>query len=396
MIAGVPVESSPHEQRVALVPAVVPTLIKAGLQVLVEPGAGEKAGFPDAAYQEQGARLAPDRNQLFSSADLLLQVQGLTPNSAAQSPDMESFRAGQIVLGLLNPLGAPEAVRALAGKGVTAFALELLPRISRSQSMDALTSMATVSGYKAVLLAAGALTKMYPLMMTAAGTITPARVFVVGAGVAGLQAIATSRRLGAVVQAYDIRPAVKEQVESLGVKFLELKLETGSAEGSGGYASAMDEEFYRRQRELMTRVVAESDVVITTAAIPGRKAPILILKEAVRQMRPGSVIVDLAAESGGNCELTRLGETVVIDGVTIMGPTNLASTIPHHASQMYARNVTSFLQNLVKDGEVHLDLEDEIIRETLLTHQGDVVHPRVRKLLGLDASASSTNERSSS
>ena len=396
MIAGVPVESSPHEQRVALVPAVVPTLIKAGLQVLVEPGAGEKAGFPDAAYQEQGARLAPDRNQLFSSADLLLQVQGLTPNSAAQSPDMESFRAGQIVLGLLNPLGAPEAVRALAGKGVTAFALELLPRISRSQSMDALTSMATVSGYKAVLLAAGALSKMYPLMMTAAGTITPARVFVVGAGVAGLQAIATSRRLGAVVQAYDIRPAVKEQVESLGVKFLELELETKSAEGSGGYASAMDEEFYRRQREMMTRAVAESDVVITTAAIPGRKAPILILKEAVRKMRPGSVIVDLAAESGGNCELTRPGETVGINGVTIMGPTNLASTIPHHASQMYARNVTSFLQNLVKDGEVHLDLEDEIIRETLLTHQGDVVHPRVRKLLGLDASASSTNERSSS
>ena len=396
MIAGVPVESSPHEQRVALVPAVVPTLIKAGLQVLVEPGAGEKAGFPDAAYQEQGARLAPDRNQLFSSADLVLQVQGLTPNSAAQSPDMESFRAGQIVLGLLNPLGAPEAVRALAGKGVTAFALELLPRISRSQSMDALTSMATVSGYKAVLLAAGALSKMYPLMMTAAGTITPARVFVVGAGVAGLQAIATSRRLGAVVQAYDIRPAVKEQVESLGVKFLELELETKAAEGSGGYASAMDEEFYRRQREMMTRAVAESDVVITTAAIPGRKAPMLILKEAVGEMRPGSVIVDLAAESGGNCELTRPGETVGINGVTIMGPTNLASTIPHHASQMYARNVTSFLQNLVKDGEVHLDLEDEIIRETLLTHQGDVVHPRVRELLGLDASASSSNERSSS
>ena len=396
MIAGVAVESSPHEQRVALVPAVVPTLIKVGLQVLVEPGAGEKAGFPDAAYQEQGARLAPDRNQLFSSADLLLQVQGLTPNSFAHSPDMESFRSGQIVLGLLNPLGAPEAVRALAGKGVTAFALELLPRISRSQPMDALTSMATVGGYKAVLLAATALNKMYPLMMTAAGTITPARVFVVGAGVAGLQAIATSRRLGAVVQAYDIRPAVKEQVESLGVKFLELELETGAAEGSGGYASAMDEKFYRRQREMMTRAVAESDVVITTAAVPGSKAPMLILKEAVRQMRPGSVIVDLAAESGGNCELTCQGETVVIDGVTIMGPTNLASTIPHHASQMYARNVTAFLQNLIRDGEVYLNLKDDIIRGTLVAHQGDVVHPRVRKLLGLDASASSTNGRSSS
>ena len=280
--------------------------------------------------------------------------------------------------------------------GVTAFALELLPRIGRAQSMDALTAMATVAGYKAALLAAGALPRIYPMMITAAGTITPARVFVVGAGVAGLQAIATSHRLGAVVQAYDVRPAVKEQVESLGARFLELKLQTEEAEASGGYAQTMGEEFYRRQREMMTQVVAESDVVITTAAIPGSKAPVLVTKEMVNGMRPGSVIVDLAAEGGGNCELTRPGETMEADGVTIMGPLNLPSTIPYNASQMYSRNVTAFLQNLIKDGELRLDRDDPIIRDTLLTHQGEVVNPRVRELLGLPVSTPATDERSSS
>lgn len=396
MIVGVPLESYRHERRVALVPAFVPTLAKAGLEVLVEQGAGENAGFPDAAYEEQGARLAPDRTQLFSSADFLVQVHGLGANPVIGHTDLELLRSGQVLVGLLNPLGAPKAVRELAARGITAFALELLPRISRAQPMDALTSMATVAGYKAVLLAAGALKKMFPMMITAAGTITPARVFVVGAGVAGLQAIATSRRLGAVVQAYDVRPAVKEQVESLGAKFLELGLETEEAEASGGYAKAMGEEFYRRQIEMMRQVVAESDVVITTAAVPGKKAPILLTEEMVQVMRPGSVIVDLAAEGGGNCELTRPGETVEVHGVTILGPINLPSTIPYHASQMYAKNLTAFLLNLVKDGELRLNLEDPIIWDTLLTHQGEVVNPQVRELLGLPASAPLTDERSRS
>jgi len=380
MIVGVSVESYPDERRVALVPAVVRTLVKAGLQVLVEKGAGENAGFPDAAYEEQGARLAPDRTQLFSSADVLLQVHGLSANPGTE---LELFRASQVVVGLLNPYGSLEAVRQLATKGVTAFALELLPRISRAQPMDALTAMATLAGYKAVLLAAETLNKIFPMMMTAAGTITPSKVFVVGAGVAGLQAIATAWRLGAVVLAYDVRPAVKEQVESLGAKFVELPLESADAETVGGYAKALGEEFYRRQREMMTQVVAESDVVITTAAVPGKKAPILITAAMVQGMRPSSVIVDLAAETGGNCELTRPAETVEVHGVTIIGPVNLPSTIPYHASMMYANNIAAFLQNLVQNGEVRLNLEDPIIRDTLLTHKGEVVNQQVRELLCL-------------
>lgn len=379
MIVGVPLESYQHERRVALVPKVVPVLVKAGLQVLVEKGAGENAGFPDAAYEEQGARLASDRTQLFSSADVLLQVHGLCANPGSE---LERFRSGQVVVGLLNPYGSLEAVRQLATKGVTAFSLELLPRISRAQPMDALTAMATLAGYKAVLLAAETLNKIFPMMMTAAGTITPSKVFVVGAGVAGLQAIATAWRLGAVVLAYDVRPAVKEQVESLGAKFVELPLESADAETAGGYAKALGEEFYQRQREMMTQVVAESDVVITTAAVPGKKAPILITAAMVQGMRPGSVVIDLAAETGGNCELTRPGETVEVHGVTVIGPVNLPSTIPYHASMMYANNLAAFLQNLVQDGELRLNLEDPIIRDTLLTHKGEVVNAQVRELLG--------------
>lgn len=381
MIVGVPAESHPDERRVALVPAVIPTLLQTGADALVERGAGDNAGFSDAAYEEQGARLAADREEVFASADLLLQVRGFSPDQA----DIALMREGQALVGLLNPLGAPTVVQALAERGVVAFALELLPRISRAQSMDALTSMATVAGYKAVLLAAGAASKMYPLLMTAAGTITPARVLIVGAGVAGLQAIATARRLGAVVQAYDVRPAAREQVESLGARFVELEMETETAEGAGGYAQAMGEEFYRRQRDLMTEVVAESDAVITTAAVPGSRAPVLITEDAIRGMRPGSVVVDLAAETGGNCELTRPGETIDVHGVTIAGPIELAATIPYDASQMYAKNVTAFLGGLLEDGAMRLDLEDEILRGTLITHHGEVVHPRVRDLLGLPA-----------
>jgi len=381
MIVGVPVESYPHERRVALVPAVVPVLTKIGMKVLVQRGAGEKAGFPDTAYEEQGAGIAVDRAHLFSEADIIVRMHGLAANSPTRDADLEFLRPGQVVLGLLDPLANPESVRELAETGVTAFALELLPRVSRAQSMDALSSMATVAGYKAVLLAAGLLEKMFPMMITAAGTLTPSRVFVIGAGVAGLQAIATAHRLGAVVQAYDVRPAVKEQVESLGAKFVELGLETKEAETAGGYAKAMDENFYRRQREMMARALAESDVVITTAAVPGKKAPVLITQEMVKGMRSGSVIVDLAAESGGNCELTRPGETVEVDGVSVMGPVNLPSTIPHHASQMYARNIAAFLQLLAKDGKLLLNLEDQIIRETLLTHNKEVVNPRLREML---------------
>ncbi|MSQ22399.1 MAG: Re/Si-specific NAD(P)(+) transhydrogenase subunit alpha [Dehalococcoidia bacterium] len=383
MILGVPVESYPGERRVALVPAVVAALTKAGLDVHVEAGAGERAGFPDAAYLEQGARIAQTRHYLFSKANIVALVHGPFAAPEAGHSQAETLRTGQVIVGLLNPLGDPQSARKLAEKGVTAFALELLPRISRAQPMDALTAMATVSGYKAVILAAAALPRLFPMMITAAGTITPARVFVVGAGVAGLQAIATARRLGAVVQAFDVRPVVKEQVESLGAKFVETGLETQGAEGAGGYARAMDEEFYKRQREVMARVVAESDVVITTAAVPGGKAPLLVTEEMVRGMRPGSVIVDLAAESGGNCELTHQGETVETHGITIMGPVNLPSTVHYHASQMYARNVTAFLQTLVQQGEVRLNLEDAILRESLLTHGGEVVNPRVRGLLGL-------------
>ena len=382
MIVGVPAESYLNERRVALVPAVLPTLAKAGLQVMVERGAGERAGFHDAAYEQHGARLAAGRSELFSSSDIIVQTHRLTADPDGARAGLELFRSGQVLLGLLDPLRAPETVRTLAAAGVTFFALELLPRISRAQSMDALSSMATISGYKAVLLAAGALRKMCPMMITAAGTVTPARFFVIGAGVAGLQAIATARRLGALAQAYDVRPEVKEQVESLGARFVELELPAEEAETKGGYARAMDEEFYRRQREMMEKVVAESDVVIATASVPGKKAPLLVTEEMVRAMAPGSVIVDLAAEGGGNCELTQPGETVEAHGVLVMGPVDLPSTVPYHASQMYAKNIAAFLQNLVKDGQLQLNLEDEIIRDTLVAHKGEVVNPQVRELLG--------------
>lgn len=384
MIVGVARETDPREQRVALVPAVLSSLSKLGIKTLIESGAGEKAGFSDARYEEQGGTVVEDRSQLFSQAEVLVRLHGFEEDSS----DLRLLSAEKVVLGLLDPYGNLPVFQKLAEKGVISFALELLPRISRAQSMDALSSMATIAGYKAVLIAANELPKMFPLMMTAAGTITPARVFVIGAGVAGLQAIATARRLGAVVNAYDVRPAVKEQVVSLGANFVEMELETQGSETSGGYAKAMDENFYRKQRELMTKVLAESDVVITTAAIPGKKAPILITKGMVGGMRPGSVIIDLAAETGGNCELTSPGETVDHQGISILGPLNLPSTIPYHASQMYARNISAFLQLLVKDGKLSLDLEDQILKESLVTQNKEVVNPRLREMLGLASAAS--------
>ncbi len=372
MKVGVPRETARGENRVALVPAVIPSLTAKGAEVLVESGAGTAAGFTDAAYTGKGAQIV-QRTQLFAEADVIVQVRA--------GQDLAGLRAGQAVIAFLDPLGSPKAMQELAATGATAFSIELMPRITRAQSMDALSSQATVAGYKAVLMAAEKLPRMFPMLMTAAGTITPARVFVLGAGVAGLQAIATAKRLGAVVEAYDVRPAVKEQVQSVGAKFVELPLDTAAAEGSGGYAAAQDESFYRRQREVLAKVVAASDVVITTAAIPGQKAPVLITREMVESMAPGSVIVDLAAERGGNCEATKADEVVDVNGVAVLGPTNLPATVPYHASQMYAKNISALLLHLMEDGQLVVDREDEITRETLVTQGGDVVHERVKKLL---------------
>lgn len=380
MIIAVPRETHPGERRVALIPASVPTLVKAGLDVLIEAGAGLSAGYTDQQYGEKGARIAPTRSEAFAG-DVLLQVRAAGANPQTGHADLALYRQGQVVIGMCDPLGSPQLAAEIAAKGVSLFSLELLPRITRAQSMDVLSSQATIAGYRAVLLAAEALPKMFPMLITAAGTINAAKVLIVGAGVAGLQAIATARRLGASVSAYDVRPAVKEQVQSLGAKFVEMELATATAEAKGGYAQQMDEEFYRRQRELMARVVADSDVVITTAAIPGKKSPILVTAEMVAKMARGSVIVDLAAERGGNCELTKADETTVAHEVTILGPTNLPAEIPQHASQMYAKNITTFLLNLVKDKQVQINLEDEIISDTLITRDGQVVNPRIQQLL---------------
>ena len=381
MIIGVPKESYPGERRVALVPSIIPLLTRASLDVLVEPSAGESAGFPDQVYVKKGARIANSREHLFSDVDVLLQVR--SPGAAGDTGrcDLETLQPGQTIIGFSEPLGEPKIAERVAVKGIRSFSMELIPRITRAQSMDALSSMATISGYKAVILAAKTLPRMFPMMMTAAGTITPARVFVVGAGVAGLQAIASARRLGARVEAYDVRPAVQEQVESLGATFVELPLDTSESEDAGGYAKAQDESFLERQREMMTRVVANSDVVITTALIPGKTAPILVTKDMVAGMEPGAVVVDLAAERGGNCEATQADEVIVTHGVTVLGPSNLPATVPYHASQMYAKNISTLLLHLVKDNALSLDLDDEITAGTLVSQDGDVVHPRVKELL---------------
>ena len=390
MIVGVPKESYPGERRVALVPLVVPNLAKAGLEVIVESGAGEPAGYPDAAYTEKGAKIVPDRAAVFGTADIVVQVLSYGSNDVTGKADLPLMRKGQTLIGFLRPLGSQEVVQQIAQAGVTAFSVELMPRTTRAQSMDALSSMGTICGYKAVLLAAETSLRIFPMMTTAAGTITPARVFVIGAGVAGLQAISTARRLGAVASAYDMRPAAKEQVQSLGGRFVEIPLEAKNAQDARGYGTAQDETFYARQRELLGRVVAESDVVITAAVIPGKTSPVLITADMVRSMAPGSVIVDLAAERGGNCELTRTGETVKEHDVVIIGAINLASSVPYHASQMYARNVTTFLTYMVKEGKLQLNLQDEIVRETLITNSGEIVNARVREFFKLPALATTS------
>jgi len=384
MKVGVPRETWPGERRVALIPSAAAALKKAGLDVLVEDSAGAEAGFPSASFEAAGATVV-SRAEVFAAADILLQVR-------AVPAELDKLRRAQVAIGFADPLGSPDAILGAARTGATLFSMELMPRITRAQSMDALSSMATIAGYKGVIMAADHLPRMFPMLMTAAGTLTAARVFIVGAGVAGLQAIAQARRLGAKVEAYDVRPAVKEQVQSLGARFVEMALETGDSEDKGGYAKAQDESFYRRQREMMLKVVAASDVVITTALIPGKRAPILVTKEMVEGMAPGSVVVDLAAERGGNCEVTRPDEVVVHNGVTVLGPSNPPSLVPNHASQMYSKNITTFLSHLLgkegaKKSAIELDLADEITRETLLTRDGDVVHARVKDLLTSGARA---------
>ncbi|HTR26626.1 MAG TPA: Re/Si-specific NAD(P)(+) transhydrogenase subunit alpha [Terriglobales bacterium] len=383
MIIGVPKEIYPGERRVALVPSVVPTLTKAGFEVQVQAGAGIDAGYADSLYADKGAKIAADRAAVFGVADIVVQVLCYGANDVNGNGDVPLYRRGQILTGFMRPFGEAQVLQAIAGAGVTSFSVELMPRTTRAQSMDALSSMATVAGYKAVLMCADTHPRIFPMLTTAAGTVTPARVFVIGCGVAGLQAIATAKRLGAVTSAYDLRPAVKEQVQSLGGRFVELPIEAKDAQDARGYARAQDEEFYRKQRELLGKVVQESDVVITTAVIPGKKAPILVTEEMVKGMAPGSVVLDLAAERGGNCEITEPKKTVVKYGVKIIGDINLASQVPYHASMMYAKNLTTFLTYLVKDQKVNLNLEDEIVRETLVTCDGDIVQARVREFLKL-------------
>jgi NAD(P) transhydrogenase subunit alpha len=382
----VPKETHPGETRVAAIPESCGKLVKAGLSVIVEAGAGAAAGHSDADYQAAGAAIESDARKLLADADVVLKV--TAPRFGAGMDEVAAMKEGAALIAFLDPLINFDLVKKLAAAKVTAVSMELVPRITRAQSMDALSSLANIAGYKAVLLAAAALPKIFPMMMTAAGTISPARVFVIGAGVAGLQAIATAKRLGAIVSGYDVRPAVKEQVESLGGKFVEMPLETGAAEDKGGYAKEMGEDFLRRQRELMARVVAAHDIVITTAAIPGKKSPVLITADMVKSMKPGSVIVDLAAERGGNCELTKCDQTIVEHGVTIMGPSNLAATVATHASQMYARNMLTLLQHFVKGGAFKLDMSDEITAGCVVTTGGEVVHPKVRELMGLAPLAS--------
>ena len=377
---GAPKEALPGERRVAITPTVVAGYVKAGFGVLVEAGAGASAGFADKVYTDRGAQIVT-RDVAFA-ADVLAVVRVL--DGDPNNPDRERLRPGQVVIGMAAPLAAPEVAAAVADRGAVLYSLELVPRTTRAQSMDVLSSQANIAGYKAVLLAAAELPKMAPMLTTAAGTIAPAKVFIIGAGVAGLSAIATARRLGAVVEAYDVRAAVKEEVQSLGARFVELPLETGQeGSGSGAYATQMSEEQIAKQRGLMAKTIAGSDVVITTAQVQGAKAPVLVTAEMVAGMAPGSVIVDLAAEQGGNCEGSVAGQTVDVGGVTIIGPTNVATSVPHDASLTYAKNITNFVALIVADKVLHLDVDDAIVQETVTTHDGQVVHPRVRDVLGL-------------
>ena len=392
MIIGIPSEIKTGERRVAMSPVNVKSLTDKGIKVLFQANAGDASGYPDAEYEQAGATITTDRAEIFAAADILLQVQSFGSNNDNSDGDLASLRSGQVVIGMMDPLATPSAAKAVAGTGATAIALELVPRISRAQSMDVLSSMATLAGYKAVLMGASASPRIFPMLMTAAGTLKPARVLIMGVGVAGLQACATAKRLGALVEAYDVRPAAREQIISVGAKPVELDLDTGESEAAGGYAKAQGEDFLRRQRELMTAVIAEQDIIITTAAIPGAKSPILVTEDMVKAMKLGSVIVDLAAERGGNCDLTQQGKTIIAHGVTIIGPENVPSELAYHATQMYGKNLQTLLELIIDgEGNLNLDFKDEIVAGTVVAHRGDVPHPHMRKLLGLPELAASTD-----
>ena len=384
MIIGIPSEIKAGEKRVAMSPANVQSLTDRSVKVLIQADAGSAAGYPDAEYSAAGATITADRAEIFASADIILQVQSFGSNNENSDDDLARLRSGQLIIGMMDPLASPQAAQAVADRGATAIALELVPRISRAQSMDVLSSMATLAGYKAVLMGASAAPRIFPMLMTAAGTLQPARVLIMGVGVAGLQACATAKRLGAVVEAYDVRPAAREQILSVGAKPIELDLDTGESEGAGGYAKEQGEDFLRRQRELMTEVVAQQDIIITTAAIPGAKSPILVTEDMVKAMKPGAVIVDLAAERGGNCDLTEQGKTVMAHDVTILGPENVPSELAYHASQMLGKNMQTLLELILdEEGNLNLDFNDEIVAGTVVAHQGEVPHPHMRKLLDL-------------
>lgn len=391
MIIGIPSEIKAGEKRVAMSPTNVQSLADKSVKVLIQGDAGSAAGYPDAEYIAAGATVTADRAEIFANADIILQVQSFGSNNENSDNDLALLRSGQLVIGMMDPLASPQAAQAVAKTGATAIALELVPRISRAQSMDVLSSMATLAGYKAVLMGASAAPRIFPMLMTAAGTLQPARVLIMGVGVAGLQACATAKRLGAVVEAYDVRPAAREQILSVGAKPVELDLDTGESEGAGGYAKEQGEDFLRRQRELMTEVVAQQDIIITTAAIPGAKSPILVTEDMVKAMKPGAVIVDLAAERGGNCDLTKQGETVVAHDVTILGPENVPSDLAFHASQMLGKNMQTLLELIVDEaGNLILDFNDEIVAGTVVAHEGEIPHPHMRKLLNLPELESQT------
>jgi len=385
VIIGITKELVGGEKRVAMSPDNVKSLTDSGVEVQIQQDAGKAAGFADSDYTAAGAAIVSDRDAIFEAADILLQVQSFGSNTENAEQDLKRLRSGQLVIGMMDPLANPQAAKQVADTGATGIALELVPRISRAQSMDVLSSMATLAGYRAVLLGAEAAPRIMPMLMTAAGTLQPARVLIMGVGVAGLQACATAKRLGAVVEAYDVRPAAREQILSVGAKPVELDLQTESSEGAGGYAKEQSEEFLRRQRELMTEVVAQQDIIITTAAVPGAKSPILVTEDMVKAMKPGSVIVDLAAERGGNCDLTKQGETVVAHDVTILGPENVPSELANHASQMFGKNMQTLLELIIQEGQLNLNFDDEIVAGTVVAHAGEVPHPHMRKLLGIDS-----------
>jgi NAD(P) transhydrogenase subunit alpha len=383
VIIGITRELVAGENRVSLCPDNVQSLVEKGLELWVEQNAGAQAGFSDEDYTSVGAKVVSNRDELFAKSDVILQVQSFGSNTENADDDLKRLKSKQLVIGMMDPLAQPQAAQQVADTGATAIALEMVPRISRAQSMDVLSSMATLAGYRSVLLGAEAAPRILPMLMTAAGTLQPARVLIMGVGVAGLQACATAKRLGAVVEAYDVRPAAREQIISVGATPVELDLPTESSEGAGGYAKKQSEEFLRMQREQMTEVVARQDIIITTAAIPGAKSPILVTEDMLKAMKTGSVLVDLAAERGGNCESTQMGTTVVAHGVTIVGPENLASDVAYHASQMYGKNIQTLLELILEEGEINLDFEDEIVAGTVIAHAGEVPHPYMRKLLDL-------------